>query len=471
MAGECDPTRRDFVRVAGAVTAATADNTFSAPAIQKVKAAGSSVSCGVVGSGERGRCLLRHMARLDNGRCVAVCDIDEANLNSGIAAAEANPQGYQDYRELLARKDIAAVVIATPLYTHFPIIRDALLAGKHVFCESALVFKPQEVHELRALASESPKQVLQVGLVRRYSAYYQAAKMMVAKGLIGNVTHIIAQWHRNPGWQMRPYVAREKESNWRLYREYSGGLAAELASHQIDVASWMFGYQPEFVMGIGGQEFIRDGRDIYDNIQLIYRYPRGQKFICTAISTNQHLPLFGETRAEFGERIMGTGGTIEITLGTDDQPGIALWYYEPRPKRVTTVSKYEEGTIATATLGSFGYGTKGYPILLDRDLLRGDESFLVREMKYARRWLYSKGLMLPEEARSPVEVQMESFFNCCRTGARPRADLAIGLANSTAVILSNLAMDQERRVYFSEIEKLGRSQAPTGQEVLGGTPK
>jgi predicted dehydrogenase len=399
------------------------------------------------------------MARLDNGRCAAVCDVFEPNLKKGIAAAGTNPEGYKDYRELLARKDIDAVVIAVPLYAHFPVTRDALLAGKHVFCEASLVFKPEEVHALRALAKERPKQVLQVGLQRRYSSYYQMAKIMVAKGLIGNVTHIVAQWHRNPGWLMWPDSARQKESNWRLYREYSGGLAAELSSHQIDVASWMFGSQPEFVVGIGGQEFIRDGRDIYDNIQLIYKYPRGQKFICTAISTNQQLPLFGETRAELGERIMGTGGTIEITAGTDDESGIALWYYEPRPAKVTKASKYEEGMIANATMGSTGYGTKGFPILLARDQFRGDESFLDKEMKYARRWLYSKGMMAPKEERNPVDAQMEGFFDCCRTGAHPRADLEIGLANSSAVILSNLAMDEERRVYFSEIEKMGRSQA------------
>ena len=63
--------------------------------------------------------------------------------------------------------------------------------------------------------------------------------------------------------------------------------------------------------------------------------------------------------------------------------------------------------------------------------------------------------MLPEEDRNPVELQTESFFDCCRTGDAPKAGLEVGLANSTAVILSNLAMDEERRVRFDEIEKLG----------------
>src|ERR1035437_2096560 len=169
-----DLTRRDFVMAAGVVAAASA--------------AGNQGLYGAIGTGAQGTNLMRHMAGLQGCRCAAVCDIDESNLKKGVAAAGTNPQAYKDYRELLGRKDIDAVVIATPLSTHFSITRDALAAGKHVFCEPPLVFKAEEVHALRALAGERPKQVIQTGLQRRYSKFYQVARMMVAKGLIGNVT-------------------------------------------------------------------------------------------------------------------------------------------------------------------------------------------------------------------------------------------------------------------------------------------
>lgn len=450
MPGKKDPTRRAFVQSAGAVTAAA----VATPFIQKLNAANNQVRYGVIGTGGRGTYLLKHMVGLDNGRCAAVCDVYEPNLKNGVQAAGTKPTAYKDYRELLARKDIDAVVIAVPLYVHFPITRDALLAGKHVFCEKSLVFKPEELHALRALVNEHPRQVLQVGLQRRYSRFYQIAKQMVNKGMLGKVTHVMAQWHRNPGWTMKPNLPKER--NWRLFREYSGGLTAELASHQIDVADWMFNSHPEFVVGVGGTEFIRDGRDVYDNIQLIYRYPHGQKLIYTSISTNKQLPLFSSSRTEFGERIMGTGGTIEITVGTDTEPTIGLWYSEPRPAQVTPAKNgKKEAVVAGATLASTGRGVKGLPIMLDRDQFRGNESFLEKEMKFARRWLYSKGVMVPEEDRNPVDVSMESFFNCCKTGARPKADINVGLEDSTAVMLSNLAMDEGRRVYFSEIQKMG----------------
>jgi len=462
--------RRDFVKTAGAVGAAAAvvRRVEGAPAIPTVKAANNQVQFGMIGTGGRGQYLLRHLNTMDGGRCVALCDIYQPNLEAAVKTSRDKPKGYLDYRELLARTDVDAVLIATPLYMHFPVTRDALLAGKHVFCEKSLVFRPEEVHALRALARERPKQVLQVGLQRRYSKFYQTAKQMIDKGMLGRVTHVQAQWHRNPGWRMRPSPdpKRQREWNWRLFREFSGGLTAELASHQIDVATWMFGAEPEFVVGVGSLDTMKDGRDVYDNIQLIFNYPGGRKLVYTAISTNKHLPIFQGTRTEFGEIIMGTEGTIEITVGTDDEPAIGLWYYEPGPPKVEKAAQVKEKpVIAGATLASTGRGQIGLPILFERDLITGRESFLARELKYARLWLYKRGIMVPEEDRNPVDVELEEFFQCCRTGARPKADLDVGLHDSVAVMLSNLAMDEGRRVYFSEIEKMGRAPEPKGRRA------
>ena len=124
---ENDLTRRDFVIAAGVATAASA--------------ASNQVVYGAIGTGAQGTYLLHHMSGLPGCLCAAVCDTDEANLKKGVAAAGTDPRTYKDYRELLGRKDIDAVAIATPLSTHFPITRDALAAGKHVFCEPPLVFK------------------------------------------------------------------------------------------------------------------------------------------------------------------------------------------------------------------------------------------------------------------------------------------------------------------------------------------
>lgn len=462
MSDNNEITRRDVMKLAGAAAAST-PALQGAPWIQKVKAANDTVQYGIIGVGSRGWYHTKHLNKIDTGRCTALCDIDQAHLDRAAQTIGTNPAKFKDYRELLGRKDVDAVIIATPLFLHFPITKDSLQAGKHVFCEKSLVFKPEEVHQLRALAKEHSKQILQVGLQRRYSRFYQAVYDMVQKGVLGEVTHMQAQWHRNPGWKMTTYpdLAEQKLKNWRLYKEYSGGMSAELASHQLDVADWMFGSGPEYVIGVGDHSFIFDGRDIMDNIQMIYKYPAradgkgAKKLSCSYISTNSHLPYFNSTRTEFGELIMGTAGSVEITVGDDDHPALATWFREPTPPpSVTQAGAVKENHVAGATMVAAG-AQRGVPILLARDEQNPNDSFLTSEMKFARRYLYSKGVMVPEEGRNPVDIQFDSFFECVKTGAHPKADVEVGLADSIAVMLSNMAMEEQRRIYFNEIEKMG----------------
>jgi predicted dehydrogenase len=470
MAQDKDVSRRDFVKTAGAVTAVAAA-VQGAPAIQKVRAANDQVQFGMIGTGSRGTYLMKsptqpHLKAIENARCVALCDVNETNLKHGVETIGTNPKTFKDYRELLAMKDVDAVFVTTPLFVHFPITRDALMAGKHVFCEKCLVFKPEEVHAMRALAAEHPKQILQTGLQRRYSYFYQTVKQMVDKGILGDVHHIHAQWHRNlinepsTAWTMKP-GGDKNIANWRVFRSMSGGYTGELMSHQGDVADWMFGSQPEFVMGLGSIDTLKDGRDVYDNIHLIMQYPKGQKFTYSSISTNQFLPYFNGTRAQMGECIMGTEGTIEITVGFDyPNMAIAWWYREP-PKKGAEVSKAGEKKpfVAGATMATAGGANGPIPILTSDLEFTGKEGFFDREVKFARRWLTSKGIMIQQEEKNPVDTELESFFQNCRDLKKPKADVEVGLADSVSVILSNLAMDEGRKVYFSEIEKMGKGPA------------
>jgi predicted dehydrogenase len=461
MSENRDITRRDMAKFAGAagIAAAAATTQFgTAPGIKTVRAANNQVQYGMIGTGSRGQYLLKHLKGIDAGQCVALCDINEENLKKGAAQIGGSPKLYKDYREMLADKNVEAVKVVTPLFMHFPITRDALLAGKHCFTEKSLVFLPSEVLALRKLCNERPKQVLQVGLQRRYSQYYQTVRQMVEKGLLGEVTHVQAQWHRNglaSTWVVKP-------GNWRVFRKMSGGLVTELASHQVDVADWMFGAHPEFVSGVGDLTWYKDGRDIYDNIQLIFKYPKGQKLIYSSIMTNSHWAGVGGQRTEFGETIMGTGGTVEITIGDDTHATVAVWFKEPAPRNVTQGTKKEE-TKAGATMTAAA-GGRGMPVILPADEVAKDEAFVSKELKFARRWLYAKGIMVPEEPKNPVDVELESFFNDIRRGGRPKADLEVGLADAEACIFANIAMDEGRRVYFSEIDKV------TDAQAMGQTP-
>jgi predicted dehydrogenase len=438
MSRVSNPTRREVLRSAATVAASAAPARAASASFQS----NDQVRFASIGTGSRGTGLLRTASRLDSGRCVAVCDIYKPHLERAIAAAGNNPKGYLNHRELLNQQDVDAVIIATPPHQHFPVMRDALLAGKHVFCEKVLVFKPEEVRELRKLAAGRPRQVIQVGLQRRYSPFYRTAKQMVDKGLLGKVTHINGQWNRNPGsgtgWLMEIDPRRGKESAWRLFREFSAGMMAERGCHQLDAADWIIGDHPDFVTGIGGNEFIHDGRTVYDNIQVIFHYPKGEKMMYQAINTNGHLSLFRGTKSDFGEVILGTAGTIEITLGP---PAAGMWFYEPPPPASPLMKTVAAGPNPLERM-------RGLPILIPNSQVSGS---IERDMKWAHLWLEQNGVMVQQEAPSPERAQFEDFFECCLSGRRPVADVGIGLANSVMVMQANLAMDEGRRAYFNEV--------------------
>ena len=133
---------------ATAPRAARCGQSLCPPRIRQAPAPRASVACAI----SRGTYLLKHLKNIASGRSVALCDLHQDALDHGVETIGGNPATYKDYRDLLARKDIDAVFAITPLFVRFPLTRDVLLAGKHVFCEKCLVFKPDEVHALRALA-------------------------------------------------------------------------------------------------------------------------------------------------------------------------------------------------------------------------------------------------------------------------------------------------------------------------------
>ncbi len=456
--------RREFVSrslgVAGAAAVMLPRLKAAPPARPNISPNGV-VNYGFIGPGSRGQALLGHLSKVDVGRCVAMCDIYPPNIDKGLKTLGQNAEKYSDYRQVLDRKDVEAVFIAVPLFVHYEITTAALDAGKHVFCEKSLVFTPEEVHGLRAAAAAHPKQVLQTGLQRRYSQIYQMARQMIDKGMLGRVTHIHAQWHRNSDWR-RPVKDKklEEQINWRLYRKYSGGLAAELASHQIDIADWMFGSTPVSVVGIGGIDYWKDGRDIYDNIQLIYTYPKGQKLLYSSITNNAHMPFGGLAGVrEVGEVIMGDAGSIEISL--DRGTGHGMWFREANAPKQPTSGTAKENWTAGATVLDLAV-SKGLPVLPSMEFDSSNkDSFLTKEVKFAKRWLYQKGILVPEELQDPVYVELEDFLLCVRDNKKPKADLEVGLNDSIGVILSNLAMDEKRTVFYSEMEKMGRTKAVT----------
>ena len=448
--------RREFAKAATAVGVAAAAASHG-PFVRTAKANTEVVNYAMIGPGSRGRRLLeRHLVHMEHGKCVALCDIYEKNLKRALKVFDDEPRSYTDYNELLAQDDIQAVFITVPLFLHFPVMKAALEAGKHVFCEKSLVFTPEEVHALRALHEAHPELTIQVGLQRRYSLLYQRAKELIDAGAIGDVTHIQAQWHRNTNWRRKASEEYEDQFNWRLYKKYSGGLCAELMSHQVDVADWILDQHPDTVMGVGGLDYWKDGRDIYDNIQLIFEYPGGQKLQYSSIMTNRHIAGRRVPGDGCRETILGTDGAIELTL---IPYGDGMYYRDVMKVKMEDQAKQaktEENWVAGATVGTdTAEQGDGFPI--DPEAINPNEvGFIEKELFFARTWAYNKGILRPGETVDPEYAELSSFLTDVASGNRPRADIEVGLQDSVAVMLANMAMDEQRKVSFSEIESMGR---------------
>jgi predicted dehydrogenase len=425
-----DITRRDFLKTATAVTAISAMPGLVSPAILASTGPSNVVNYGFIGTGTEGCTLLKHLSKIPEGRCVATCDIYPPNLKKGVETIGSNPQTYEDYRRLLDRKDIDAVLIATPLYLHTQMTLDALSAGKHVFIEKCMFFKEEDEEPLRQAAAAHPKQLLQVGLQRRSSILYQVAIDMIRKGALGKITLVRAQWHSHTNWRRPvPDPKFERLINWRMYREYSGGVAAELTSHQIDVANWAFCADPLSVVATGGIDYYKDGRETCDNIQAIFEYPGGGRLVQTTILTNSHY--------SFTEQIMGDQGTIEITIGN------GMYFRENVPKVSTGPAKENWWAGATVTKQA---AQEGIPIFPERGNADGD--FWDREARYAKRWLATRGIYKYEEPYDPWFVEMVNFLASIREGKPPIAGIDEGASDALGVIYANRAVETGGKVYW-----------------------
>jgi predicted dehydrogenase len=427
-------TRREFLGTAAAMTVSVglANPSLSAPMLIPATDLGSVVRYGFIGTGSEGCNLLKHLTTIPEGRCIATCDIYPPNLKKGVETIGSNPATYpDDYRKMLERKDLDAILIATPPNWHAQMVSDSLSAGKHVFVEKAMYFKEEEGGQIQRAAQANPKLVCQTGLQRRSSVLYQVAMQLIRKGALGKVMFVRAQWHRNNNWRRPVHDSKfERLINWRMYRDTSDGLMGELASHQIDVANWAFSAEPVAVMGTGGIDYWKDGRETFDNIEAIFEYPGGRKLFYSSILYNAH---FG-----FDEQIMGDRGTLVITLGK------GMYYREAVAKLSKGTPKENWWAGATITEQA---AQKGFPIFPE-EAPQGQQGFLDRELLYAKRWLASMGIYEYEERHDPYWSELSNFMASVRDGKPVVCPLEVGVADARAVIYGNRAVETGQKVLW-----------------------
>ncbi|TQV72733.1 Gfo/Idh/MocA family oxidoreductase [Exilibacterium tricleocarpae] len=266
-----------------------------------------AVNIGIIGTGDRGGGLASIIQKIPGIRLAACCDPLPFRLANGMKYADRQTREYSDYRFLLDSKQVDAVVVATPFNTHADIAVDALDAGKHVYCEKTMAYGYRDIGRLCKKVKDA-NLVFQTGHQYHSSRLYRHIVELVQQGKIGRVAALECQWNRNGDWRRPvPDPKWEKSINWRMYREYSGGLMAELCSHQIDFSNWVLGAHPVKVTGFGGIDFWQDGRETYDNVHVITEYPSGVKAKYSSLTTNR--------KDGYQIKIMGKEGTIVINKG------------------------------------------------------------------------------------------------------------------------------------------------------------
>lgn len=322
-------SRRDFLKNIGIVgaSAVLAASPWLSTFSEVTLTGKEKCRLGVIGVGSRGQFHLGFLSKNPKVEVVALCDIYPPSIEEAHKIVP-TAKLYGDYRKLLDNKDIDAVLVATPLNTHYKIVMDAFDAGKHVLCEKCIGYTIEECYNMYKRHQETGL-IFFTGQQRLFDPRYIKAMELVHRGMFGEINAIRTFWNRNGDWR-RPVPSPELEHliNWRLYRASSKGLMTELACHQLQIGSWALHKLPEKVMGHGAITFWKDGRDVYDNISCIYVFDNGVKMTFDSVISNKFYGL--------EEQIMGNLGTVE--------PEHGKYYFEntpPAPGFLQMVNEFE----------------------------------------------------------------------------------------------------------------------------------
>ncbi|HLQ45994.1 MAG TPA: Gfo/Idh/MocA family oxidoreductase [Planctomycetaceae bacterium] len=467
-------SRREFL-----VGAAAAGSGLGAYYFGYEKLRGEPVRVGFIGTGDEGSVLLtQHPPEYMD--IIAVADIrpsnrvralhgdgndDRVGLIKKLGEKKAlSIKLYEDHRALLADPRVEAVVIAVPLIHHSTLAFEALKAGKHVLSEKLMARTTRECKDMIKAAKDA-NLLLAVGHQRHYSVLYDNAYNIIKMGLLGDIRHIRAQWHRNNSFPNRDswidkipkedndalkdkiaeygYMSVEELVNWRLYNRTGGGLMAELGSHQLDASSIFLGkVKPIAVSGYGGKNFYgvkgigskdkqEDKREIDDHVYVTFEFP-GSHYDAqdnpNDIAIVTYSSLNTNRLEPYGETVFGSRATLMVQ--TEQQ---ALLYKEASPEtggggveqRLYVINGNDSGPVLSASASlapSAGAAAAGATV---------------------------------EKISRGYTEEMEHFCHCVRNKiyAGPkegglRCNGTVAMADAIMALTSNLAMKHKKRIVF-----------------------
>jgi len=307
--------RRNFLRVLAGTPAIAA---LGVAAATKGPVRGGPVRLGFIGLGGQGRVLLEQTDPR-YAAVVALCDINPLQLQKAdeslVKTSRQAVKHYADWKEMIQKERLEGVVIASPLFTHTDVAVACMEGGLHVLCEKMMGIDDASCRRM-AEAGRRTGRVLEIGHQRYYNPVYQASYAGIVKaGLLGEVYHARLVWHRNGNWRRKAelpspdydpaqwgYPTYDHLINWRLYKQYSRGHMAELASHMVAITDWFFGTQAVAAVGSGGVFRFKDGREVPDHTYVTLEYPGGRDAVFTSIESNAF--------DNYYEAYYGTKGTL-----------------------------------------------------------------------------------------------------------------------------------------------------------------
>jgi predicted dehydrogenase len=420
--------RRSFLKTSLLAGAATA---FTARSYSQIAGANERVRIGLIGFGLVGRIHARSFYGLGESPIVAVSDCYGPRLDACADMFGPTCVKVPDFRKLLERKDVDAVVVASGDHWHALHTMMACAAGKDVYVEKPLHLFVREGEWMQKVAART-KRIVQVGTQQRSAAHYARAKELLRGGAIGEVVSVQCNFFRNvmPGigtppdgdppanldWNMllgpapqRPYNPNRALYHFRWFWDYSGGQMTNLGHHSLDVVHWIFDLPPaRAVSSSGGRFFLKDNAEVPDTQDAIIEYP---KF--NAIVQFREASAGAGTTSMGSLTFMGTKGTM--TLGRDG--------YEILPDK-----KVEPTNAFARIIG-------GHPVGGPQPVPEPEESF----------WCEKASDKSGDWKQQYVE-HAKNFLDCVRNRRTPNSDLASSHAVSTTCHLANISLRTGRKI-------------------------
>ncbi len=430
-------SRRKFLQISAAALTAAATKPLMGYGVQ---GANSRIRMAIIGTGNRGGRVFDSLARHSDCQFLAAAEVNKAKLDQWMTPARQtfNLQVYGDYRRILDRRDIDAVLIATPDHWHSQQTVDAISAGKDVYVE-----KPASntIPRLNAMleAYQKGKQVVQVGTQQRSWDHFQEAKKILDSGVVGNVTHIyIVQ----PGSYARAREAEQpvpagldwegfqgpaprkpfKPSRlaWRGWYDYGGGLVADWGAHHVDVAHWFMNADTKVpIRTVANGAFFAvpdaDPEQVADTFSISWQY---DKFLMTF--ANGEVPRAQDDLEGWGVFFVGNRGSLQVNrMGWAVRPTVPRTIRKQGPPPPPTAGGMTTGAPAAAP-GAAAPGAPGGGGRGGRGGGRGDANLPPVELKV---YLNPKGGV---EEDYPLDAHTRNFLDCIKSRQKPAADLEIG---------------------------------------------